>query len=67
MIQDDAGGAVYLAGERLSMIGEDVNNAAVLASEPQILVLGISQVAVWVAKYNTDANASVADHDDPAV
>ena len=46
---------------------EDVDNAAVLASEPQISVLGISQVAAWVAKYNTDANVIVADHDDPAV
>ena len=49
------------------MIGEDVENAAVLASEPQISVLGISQVAAWVSKYNTDANVIVADHDDPAV
>ena len=49
------------------MIGEDVDNVSVLASEPQISILGISQVAAWVAKYNTDANVIVADHDDPAV
>ena len=67
MIQEDAGGTVYPTGEHFSMIGEDVDNVAVLASEPQISILGLSQVAAWVAKYNTDANVIVADHDDPAV
>ena len=67
LIQEDAGGTVDPTGEHLSMIGEEVDNAAVLASEPQISILGISQVAAWVAKYNTDANVIVADHDDPAV
>ena len=67
MIQDDADSAVHPAGEHLLMIGEYVENAAVLASEPQISVLGTSQVAAWVAKYDTDVNAIVADDDDPAV